>query len=177
MKEDNVALIGFMGVGKTSVALQLSKRLGKGYISTDNLVVKKAGKPISRIFEEDGEIRFRELEIEAVKEAASMRNMVIDCGGGVVLNWINVEYLKRSSTIILLKARPEIILKRISKCKEVRPLLKDLRLENLVRLLKFREPFYERAADYAIDSSNLSIGKVVDEVIKLYESSSYEKQR
>ena len=87
----SIALIGFMGAGKTAVGKALSEKLGKEFIELDPLIIEKAGKPIPRIFTEDGEIAFRELEIEVTKEVSGKKNAVIACGGGVPLNKINIE--------------------------------------------------------------------------------------
>ncbi len=67
---------------------------------------QRAGKSIPQIFQEDGEIAFRELEIEVIKEIASKENLVIDCGGGVVLNKINIDRLKQNAIIVWLTASP-----------------------------------------------------------------------
>jgi len=169
----NIALIGFMGTGKTEVAKRLAKKLGKKYVSTDELVVKKFGKPIKRIFEEDGEISFREAEIEVCKKVSALDNVIIDCGGGVVLNKINIDRLKKNSLIILLTASPETIAKRIAKkCKgKERPLLKGRnKLKKIKELLAFRKPFYDRAAMYKIDTTNLSIEEVVDRIMEIWEN-------
>ena len=122
--KSNVALIGFMGVGKSAVGKALAERLGKKYVEVDSLIVQKAGKSITQIFQEEGEIAFRELEIEVIKEIALKKNQVIDCGGGVVLNKINIDRLKQNAVIIWLTASPEVILKRTTLDGDVRPLLK-----------------------------------------------------
>ena len=76
------------------------------------MIEQKAGKTIPEIFREDGEIAFRELEIEVSKEAAEEKNAVIDCGGGVVLNKINIDRLRKDTVIVYLTASPGVILKR-----------------------------------------------------------------
>ncbi|MFX1519489.1 MAG: shikimate kinase [Promethearchaeota archaeon] len=162
----NIALTGFMATGKTSVAQALANKLGKKYVSTDDLIVKKANKSIPKIFENDGEIKFRELEIEIVKTVSEMNDIVVDCGGGIVLNWINVTRLKEKGLIILLTASVERILERSSLSTE-RPLLNVQNTkEKIVELLKFREPFYERAADVIIDTTNLSIDDIVTKILE-----------
>ncbi len=77
----SIALIGFMGTGKTGVGKALAEKLGKEFFELDPLIEKKAGKTIPAIFKEDGEIAFREFEIEAIKEVSKERNAVIACGG------------------------------------------------------------------------------------------------
>ena len=162
----NIALIGFMGTGKTVVGQVLAKKLDKQFIELDSLIEQRAGKSIPEIFQEDGEIAFRELEIEATREVPKGRDSVIACGGGIVLNKINIDRLRESSRIVHLTASPVTILKRTSTGKNERPLLNvpDTALR-IKELLKFRQPFYERAADITINTSKLDIDAVVEEII------------
>ena len=171
----NVALIGFMGVGKTAVGKVLAKKLNRKFVELDLLIEQKAGKPIPEIFEQDGEIAFRELEIEATKEIARDKYMVIACGGGVVLNKINIDRLREESRIVCLTASPRVILKRISGEGGGRPLLKgDNPSSTIQGLLRFREPFYEISADIKIDTSKLDIDSVAEQIIeKLREDESF----
>jgi len=171
----NIALIGFMGTGKTAVGKALAEKLGKKFIELDSLIEQKTGKTIPEIFKQDGEIAFRELEIEVTKEVAEGKNQIIACGGGVVLNKINIDRLRKESLIVYLTASPKIILKRTSNDAEERPLLKVANPALTIQgLLKFRKPFYERAADIKIDTSKLGIGSVVEQIIeKLKEDESF----
>ena len=171
----NVALIGFMGVGKTVVGQALAKKLNKEFAELDSLIEHKAGKSINDIFQQDGEITFRELEIEVTKEVAKSMNLVIACGGGLVLNKINIDRLRNESIIVYLTASPKIILERILNDREERPLLKtpnkDLEIQEL---LKFRKPFYERAADIKINTSKLDIDSIAEQIIsKLKDNESF----
>jgi shikimate kinase len=170
----SIALIGFMGAGKTAVAKILAQKLGKEFIELDAIIEKKAGRSIPEIFRQDGEIRFRELEIEAVRQIANKKNAVIACGGGIVLNKKNIDRLKEESVIIYLTASPAVILKRTSDHKNVRPLLDVTdRAKQVKNLLKFRQPLYRRAADITVDTSRLDIVAVADKIMELlkdYES-------
>ena len=162
----NIALIGFMGVGKTAVGRALAKKLNKRFVELDSLIERKAGKPIPDIFQQDGEITFRELEIEATKEIATGKNLVIACGGGIVLNKINIDRLRQEAIIVHLTASPQVILKRTSGDGVRRPLLEVADPALTVReLLKFRRPCYERASDIKIDTSKLDINTVVEPII------------
>tara|TARA_B100000315_G_scaffold35493_1_gene30140 strand:- start:400 stop:906 length:507 start_codon:yes stop_codon:yes gene_type:complete len=162
----NVALIGFMGSGKTAVSKVLSEKLNKCFVELDSLIEQKVGKSISQIFAKDGEIAFRQLEIELVKEIAQGKNQVIACGGGIVLNKINIDRLKSEAMIVYLTASGAVILERTSAVKNKRPLLKSSNKEETIdKLLRFRKPFYERAADITIDTSKLDINAVADEII------------
>ncbi len=172
MKKSNIALIGFMGTGKTAIGAKLAEVLKKEFIEMDQMIVERAGKSIPEIFAEDGEIRFREYEIQVCKEVSQKKDVVIACGGGVVLNKINLDYLKQSSVVVCLKATPEVIFQRISKDgKEKRPLLnKPDPMGEIHRLLEFRAPFYNAATEYQVDTSNLTIDEIVEKICKIYES-------
>ena len=162
----NIALIGFMGAGKTAVGEALAQRLNRPLIEVDAVIEQMSGKSIPAIFHDDGEIRFRELEIEAVKKAAAGEKQVIACGGGVVLNTINIARLKKNGVVINLTASPGIILKRTSGDKNGRPLLAVPQpAAQITELLKFRKPFYDRAADFAVSTSKLAIDAVAEKII------------
>lgn len=171
----NIALIGFMGTGKTAVGQLLAKKLGRKFIELDWLIERKAGKTIPQIFQQEGEIGFRELEIEVTREVAGEKNAVIACGGGLVLNKINIDRLKESSRIIYLTTSPGVILKRVASEEGQRPLLEvDDPAQTIRDLLRFRKPFYERAADITINTSRLDIGAVAEQIIeKLREDESF----
>jgi len=163
----SIALIGFMGTGKTAVGKALADRLDKEFVGLDSLIEQKAGKTIPEIFNHDGEVAFRELEIEVTKEIAERKNTVIACGGGVALNKINIDRLRKEYIIVYLTASPGVILKRTSSDENERPLLKKPnKALHIQELLRFRKPFYERAADVKIDTSKLDINSAVEQIIK-----------
>jgi shikimate kinase len=164
--KSNIVLTGFMGTGKTAVGQALAKRLNRQLIEVDSKIEQMAGKSISDIFKDSGEIYFRELEIGAIKQAAAGKKQVIACGGGVVLNTINIDRLRETGVIINLAASQQIILKRTSGNAGSRPLLNIQQPAELIReLLKFRKPFYDKAADLIINTSKLNIDTVADKII------------
>ncbi|MFC1892435.1 shikimate kinase [Chloroflexota bacterium] len=162
----NTALIGFMGVGKTVVGETLARTLRQNFVNLDSRIEEKTGRPIPSIFEQEGEIAFRELEIEATKEVSQEGNTVIACGGGIVLNQINIDRLRQKSKIVYLTASPRIIMKRVLSGGGERPLLvaanPSLRIQELLR---FRRPFYERVADITVNTSKLKVDAVVEQII------------
>jgi shikimate kinase len=163
--KSSIALIGFMGTGKTAVGKALANKLGKKFIELDALIERNAGKTIPEIFARDGEIAFRELEITAAKEVAGKKNVVIACGGGIILNKINIDRLKRECVIVYLKATPAVIWQRVSRA-DGRPLLNvDNPRLRIRELLKFRRPLYEHAADITVDTSKLDVDGVA-EIVK-----------
>ena len=169
-KKSSIALIGFMGTGKTSVGNKLAEKLGGDYkfIESDEFIEEEAGKSIPEIFSEDGEIRFREYEIAACKKASELKNVVISCGGGIVLNKINIDRLKRMAHIVLLTASPEEIFKRtMAEGKEKRPLLNTPDpMSEIKALLKFRSTFYAAHATITIDTTGKKVVDIVDEIIE-----------
>jgi shikimate kinase len=172
--KSSIALIGFMGTGKTVVGKLLAQQLGKDFIELDALIEKRAGKSIPEIFRQDGEMKFRELEIDITKGIAMKENTVIACGGGIVLNNINIDRLRLECVIICLTASPSIILKRTSTDRDGRPLLAvSDRLQQIKELLKFRRPFYKRAADIIVNTSQLrpeTVVRVIVEELRKYEN-------
>jgi len=162
----NIALIGFMGTGKTVVGQLLAGRLDREFFELDWLIEKKAGKPIPAIFRDDGEIAFRELEIEVTKQIANEKYRVIACGGGIVLNKINIDRLRENGKTVYLTASPQVILKRTTSEKGTRPLLDVGNPAQVISdLIDFRKPFFERATDITINTSNLNIEAAVEQII------------
>ncbi len=164
----NIVFIGFMATGKTSIAKEVAKMLRKRYMSTDEMIVEKCRKSIPRIFEEYGELFFRKIEKEVVNEVSKMDGVVIDCGGGVVLDKCNVKALKENGIIFLLQATPETIYQRSLKDKGTRPLLgPNYSIKHVEELLSKRIPYYLEAADYIIDTTGKSVEEVVNRVIEI----------
>lgn len=165
--KSNVALIGFMATGKTSVGRLLAASLDKKFIETDSIVRSMAGKSIGRIFAEDGELRFRELEMQAVARASRRRNVVISCGGGVIYNKINIDRLKTTSRVVLLTASKEAIIERAEQDRRARPILSMAKKRNGIdALIAFRKPLYEAYADFAVDTTNATIAEAADRVLR-----------
>ena len=145
MTPRNIALVGFMGTGKTSVGKILAKRLRRAVVDIDLSIEESTKKKISEIFEAEGEAGFRVLEKEAIRQICQSQGIVITTGGGAVLDPENIERLKASGCVIGLSASPQTILGRIRHSRH-RPLLngKD-KLKDIERLMTARKPFYEKA--------------------------------
>jgi len=159
----NIALIGFMGTGKTTVGKRLARALRMRFVDTDYIIEERAGIKISEIFSSFGEPYFRELERNVIAEISARDGLVISAGGGAVLNPENIRNLKRHGKIVCLTARPEAIYARI-KHETHRPLLNVPNPSARIReLLNARAPYYAQA-DITIDTTHLSIGEVVAEI-------------
>jgi len=165
--KNSIALIGFMGSGKTTVAGLISARTGRQLVELDRLIEINAGASIPAIFDKHGEQGFRELEIQTVKEIAGGQNQVISCGGGTVLNKINIDRLKQSAVVVYLAASQSTILQRLQGQEVEKPVLihKD-DPEEIRALINFREPFYRAYADIIIDTSRLSPEETAERVIQ-----------
>lgn len=147
----NIALIGFMGTGKTTISQALSRITGFEEVDVDKYIVDNAGMEISDIFEKYGEQYFRDLETKALQEVQDRKGQIISCGGGAVLRDENVEILKQGSVIVLLTATPETIFDRV-KNHTHRPILNnDMSLEHVKELMDKREPRYQSVADIKVN--------------------------
>ncbi|PIP19916.1 MAG: shikimate kinase [Candidatus Omnitrophica bacterium CG08_land_8_20_14_0_20_41_16] len=163
---NNIYLVGFMGTGKTAVGQELAKIKNWRFADLDELVELKERMTISDIFGRKGELWFRRIERRVLKEVAKEKGFVVACGGGVVLDEDNIKLMKTTGEIICLTAKPEVILKRVSGTAK-RPLLNVPNpKERIELLLKLRAPYYAKA-DKTIDTSKLSVGQVVEKIIKV----------
>ena len=152
----NIYFLGFMASGKSRIGREFARLLGWPFYDTDAWIEKKAGKEISRIFAEDGEAAFRNIETQVIKEAALKKNNVIALGGGAVLRDENWRYISESGVTICLTAPVEILSERIAR-NQHRPLMANLtheeRVAKIKKMLAERQPYYDRA-QFTFKSSN-----------------------
>ena len=153
-----------MGTGKTAVGKILAARLGKDFVELDAEIEKETGKTIADIFRDDGEARFRELEIEVTRRFSGQKNVVIACGGGIILSNTNIFRLKQECVIVCLSAALPDILKRVAG--DQRPLLNVPDREKRIKeLLESRQPLYKQSADITIDTSGIDAPGVVTKIL------------
>ena len=165
----NLVLIGFMGTGKSTVGKMCAKRLGYAFCDSDAVIEERVGCTIPELFATQGEAVFRQKEREVIAELALTPNLVIATGGGVVMDAENVANLRAEGLVILLRATPEVILKRVGDARS-RPLLAvgsdpQARIEELLSL---RAEQYERAAHLRLDTTDRSVPEIVTEAVRLY---------
>ena len=160
----NLALIGFMGTGKSSVGRLVAEQLHFDYLDTDELIQSRTGRTIADVFEKDGEPAFRKLEQQLVSELAARRRTVIATGGGLPADPINLASLKTHALVVCLWASPEKIWERVRN-QSHRPLLCDPNPRLKIReLLAAREPFY-RQADVLINTDLRSAREAAQQVV------------
>ncbi|MGF1588917.1 MAG: shikimate kinase [Pleurocapsa sp.] len=134
----NIYLIGMMGSGKTTIGKHLAQSLDYRFIDTDQTIEAIAKKPISAIFEREGEVYFRELETKVLGELSAYTRSVVATGGGIIQQQINWSYL-RQGLIIWLDVDLETLQTRVAQDR-TRPLA-----EQLESLLETRRPLYAQA--------------------------------
>ncbi len=163
---ENIILIGFMGVGKTTVGKLLSQRIGYRFIDTDELIVSTAGISIPDIFARYGEKYFRELEKRAIGHALRSSNVVLATGGGAVVDPANFLLLKERGCVIALDAGENTLWDRLEASTDRPMLFSDRPREKMRALLKARRPIYHKA-HYIVSVDNKTPEEVVDEIISI----------
>ncbi len=165
----NLVLVGFMGAGKSVVGQALARRLGRPFVDADDVVERRAGRPIATIFAAEGEGVFRALERAAIAEVASRGGQVVATGGGAVADPANLAALRATGLVVYLAARPETLAARVAGSD--RPLLAGAAdpAARVRELLERREAAY-RAADAVVETDGLAVPAVVDAVLGLARS-------
>ena len=158
--------IGFMGAGKTSVSAALGRMLKLPVIEMDEQIARQEGITIPEIFAQQGESHFRQCETALLEGLAAESACLVSCGGGVAMRQKNVDAMRRCGTVVLLTARPEVILERVKDSDE-RPLLQGRKnVTDIAALMAQRRSAYEAAADVTVDTSDLTIEEVCRAVLR-----------
>jgi len=164
----NIALIGFMGVGKTSIGRALARLLNMDFVDADAEIEKISKMPIPRIFEIHGEGHFRCLEYEYYREIQSLRNTVIATGGGAILDERTRAGLRENALIVYLVASPKAALARIGNDNS-RPLLQTgNKSKKISALMAERDPLYRQTCHVAIDTDSLDIDTCAKKISQLH---------
>lgn len=160
-------LVGFMGAGKSTIAKNLAKKQKLPLIEMDEELVRMEGKSISDIFEQSGELYFRDLESQLISEIVKKEKAIISCGGGVMLRNENIEIMKKNGRIVYLKASPETIYERVKDNKE-RPILNgNMNVASIRSLMEKRCETYEREADVRVETDGKTVNQICDELIRI----------
>ena len=164
----NIYLIGLSGTGKTRSGRRLAEILKWPFVEMDGIIEDRAGKSIPRIFDENGEEYFRDLESKILVEVAERGGRVVSTGGGVPVRADNRTTMKRSGMVVRLRASPEEIHRRLAS--SVRPLLgTDTTIETLETKLNEREQMYA-TADVTIDTEEKSHDQVAGLIVKAWQA-------
>ncbi|MEO3814523.1 shikimate kinase [Sphaerisporangium sp. B11E5] len=164
MTTPRAVLIGPPGSGKSTVGRLLADRLGVGFRDTDTDVEAVAGKPVSDIFVDDGEERFRELEAAAVRGALAGHDGVLSLGGGAVLDPATRELLSGHFVVYLQVGLSDAV-KRVG-LGSARPLLVLNPRSRLKQLMEERRPVYESLASLTVATDDRDPADVADEIVK-----------
>lgn len=159
-----ITLTGFMGSGKTTVGRILADALGCPFLDLDELIVKKAGKPIPDIFAQDGEPAFRQLEARLLRQTVEKygeTTAILSLGGGAILAPASATLVHEKTVCIYLRATLDTLTDRLAGESAGRPLADSALAERLAA----REPLYEKTAHVTIDTDGLTPEDVSDEII------------
>jgi 3-dehydroquinate synthase len=162
----NLILTGFMGTGKTEVGREVARRLGRPFVDMDAEIKARAGKSIRRLFAEEGEVTFRQMEAALCQELSSPTGRVIATGGGALVDPANRAAVMRGGTVVCLTCDGGEILRRVSAgYAGDRPLLVVVAPRTEIeQLLALRRPAYA-AIPWQVDTTALSVAEVVEQVI------------
>ena len=166
MKKNNIILIGFMGVGKGTVARALVKKSNMFAIDTDDLIESMENRKIKKIFEVEGEPYFRNLEKKtALWLEKNVSNTIISTGGG----FYKQENLNKIGKVVYLKSSFQGILDRINEAPNAqnklkkRPLLQNI--EEAIKLYDSRVKEYEKVAKIVVDVEKKDIKDIIKEIL------------
>ncbi len=160
----NVFLVGPMGVGKTSVGKRLAKLWHYHFYDSDQVIVEQTGVDIPFIFEKEGEAGFRQREASVIEHLSQLKNIVLATGGGAVLQQSNRNYLRQHGQVIYLYCSVNQQFER-TRNDQNRPLLQTKNpYQKLQDLMRQRDPLYRVVADYVINTDNLTIKEVIEQI-------------
>lgn len=165
----HVALIGFRGAGKSTIAPHLAALAGVEAFDADRELEAAAGRSIREIFAQDGEAHFRDLETKLLQTLLDRPPAVLSLGGGVILREVNRSLLRRCFTV-WLDAPRDVILSRLAldlAKSDQRPSLTGLSpAEEVAKLLEERAPIYAKCADFTVDTSRYSAEEAAETIWK-----------
>jgi shikimate kinase len=167
---NKLALIGYRGTGKSTVARFVASQLGWSWIDADVELERRAGRTIQAIFATEGEAAFRDQESQVLRDLLSVSHQVVALGGGVILRATNREQLAHSqAAIVWLQAGPETIYQRLlgdPTTAARRPQLTSRGgIEEITQLLAQRAPLYQQCADVEFDTENVTPEQVAEQIV------------
>lgn len=161
----NITITGFSGTGKTTISKLVARKLDKRLISTDEEIIRKIRLSPEKIFKRFGWERLREAEANVVENISELDDYVMDAGCGIVLRNENVVNLKRNGIIIFLTADINSVAARLKRKEEKIDFTKSNYIDKVEGAIAEFEEKCKRAADYAIDTSNMSPEEACDLIV------------
>lgn len=169
-ENNNIYLVGPMGVGKTTIGKLLADELKLTFVDTDREIEFRTGADIPWIFDVEGEHGFRVRESRVLLDLSEKSNQVLATGGGIVLDPANREIIKKSGRCIYLTADIGQLVARVGKDKK-RPLLQqDSPRTVLEKVLKARDPIYREVATWIVKTDTRPPRQVAGEIVRLVRS-------
>ena len=163
---NNVYLVGMMGSGKSVTAKKLAVLLGSRCVDLDQWIEERHHRTIKEIFENEGEVFFRDAETAVLKEACGAGPRVVATGGGAILRPENVERMRATGKIVFLETSPDMLWERVRNKKD-RPLLRGQDPKaNLNAILQVRQPLYEKACDFQVNTDGQTAEAVAKKILK-----------
>ena len=159
----SIFLIGMMGSGKSSTGPVLAEILKYKYVDLDVLIEKLTKKTIDKVFSEEGEEYFRDLETQCLQEIIKLPSVVVSTGGGVVLKKENWGIL-RQGIIVWLDINKEIVLNRLNSKDNIRPLLKGNIERTYEEIFQTRKDIYAQA-DLRVEINNEGVKNVAEKIL------------
>ena len=166
--KENLVFLGMMGSGKSSIGLMVSKKLNINFIDVDHEIEKKIGMSISKIFENEGEKYFREIEELITLKLLKKNKTVISLGGGAFLNNKIKKEILNNHISFWLKWDIKTLVSRIQSSQK-RPIAFKASKNELIDLIKKRSVVYSKAM-YKIECENLTKDEIAKNVTKIYEA-------
>ena len=157
----HIYLIGFMAVGKTTFGKRLARALSMPFLDTDKLIEQGTNNSIEQLFTEKGEVVFREIEAEVLRNLPNEKPHVIATGGGLPCYHNNMSFMKKEGLTVYLKAEPTFIYSRLVRAKRSRPLVKGLKGDELLQFITHK--LTERASFYAQSEVVIELPEKSDE--------------
>ncbi|HWA28719.1 MAG TPA: shikimate kinase [Lacunisphaera sp.] len=165
--DTNLYLVGFMGTGKSTVGRQVARQIGFEFLDSDHEIERLQGKPVSQIFSEQGETKFRALEREFIERGHPPKKCVVSCGGGLIVPPGMLDLLRRRGVVICMHAPIETILQRTMHATH-RPLLQVENPEQRLReLYAQREEIYRRAGTMVLTDKR-PLREIAVHVLRIY---------
>tara|TARA_B100000575_G_scaffold270391_1_gene250851 strand:- start:2124 stop:2636 length:513 start_codon:yes stop_codon:yes gene_type:complete len=164
----NIVFLGMMGSGKTSIGKLVSKKLKLNFFDTDEEIEKNLGMKISKVFQEQGESFFRNIEEKITLNILEKENIVISLGGGAFINKNIRDKILSNHLSFWLNWKAEVLIKRIKNSSK-RPIAIHSTTNELSNLIKKRSNIYSKAL-YNINCNELTKSQVVNKIIQIYET-------